>query len=157
MGGFEGAKSDSGDSGLNWRTRIWLVVCECACQWLERNVLPNSQPGNKKILHGFNDFRTYIVLGSLKDPTIFLCTSLMIFLPSRVLSRLFYNNNNTTVSSTSLVLYIRKSYRAVIITYQTTTLSHNLNPLCTEQLESIISSYKPNHTIVLSLVRYFQN
>ena len=49
---------------------------------------------------------------------------------SGVVIMVFNSNKNTAVSSTFLVTYLRESYRSVIVTNQTTTLSHDSNPLC---------------------------
>ena len=62
---------------------------------------------------------------------------------SILVSRRYQNNNNTIISSTFLVPYPQESYRIVIVAYQTTTVSHNSNPLCTEQLESIVYKWVP--------------
>ena len=56
---------------------------------------------------------------------------LMLSLDSRVVSRLSHNNRNTIASPTFLVPNLHESYRTVIITNLTTTVSQNSNTLCT--------------------------
>ena len=95
---------------------------------------PDSQTGYKEIMDGYNIFRTYIVIVSLSDTAnlgqlyIGLCMILGAILVVTLLSQ---NNKNTTVLSTFLVPYIRKSYISVVVANIKTTVSHNSNPLCT--------------------------
>ena len=58
-------------------------------------------PRYKEILDGYNDFRNYVVVGSLKATTNFGRSNVHhIFLSeaSKVVSRIHYNDKNTTLS-----------------------------------------------------------
>ena len=69
------------------------------------------------MLDGYDEFRTYIIVGTLKDTTNFgrlVVLHRMTLEASRVVSRLSCNNNNTTVSSNFLVPYLRESYTLLL-------------------------------------------
>ena len=63
--------------------------------------LSDSQTKYKKILDGYDDFRTYVIVGYMRDTTNFGDLDVLhhiILVSSRVISRISYNNTNTTVS-----------------------------------------------------------
>ena len=99
-----------------------VVMTRHKCQ---RMPLSDLHTGHQEISDNYNDFRTYIIVGSLRDST------------------------NT--------LYLHKSYRTVLVTYQTSTVINSLNPLCNLPRKSIASSYEPKHTSVSIIFCYLQN
>ena len=115
LGGVESATIQSGVSGSNpWRKHRF--------DWWYMSDLPVTRqkchlPRYKEILDGYDDFRTYVIVGSLKCATYFgrldawRCITSE---ASRVVCRIYNNNNNTPISSTFFVPYLRKSYEKVL-------------------------------------------
>ena len=67
-------------------------------------------PRYKEIWDGYDDFRTYIVVGLLRSTTNFVHLGIwrrITLEVSRVVSRISHNNKNTTVSSTLFIPYLR--------------------------------------------------
>ena len=71
-----------------------------------------------KILNGYDNFNTSVVIELLMSPTNFggsyVQFHVMTLKASRVVSRIFLNNNNTTVLPTLFVTYIRESYKLLL-------------------------------------------
>ena len=68
---------------------------------------------HNKILDGYDDFNTYVVIVSLRDTNNFVHSDVqrhvMTLEASRVVSRIYHNNENTAVLSL-LFPYIRESH-----------------------------------------------
>ena len=79
---------------------------------------PESKNEYKEILDGYDDFRTCVIVESLRATTNFGhldAQRRMISGDIRLVSRFSHNNKNTTVPSTFLVTYLCESYRIVIV------------------------------------------
>ena len=74
-------------------------------------------PRYKEILDGCNNFRTYFVIGSLKDDNnsghldVQRC---MILKAGIVVSSIYHNNNNIAVLSTFFAPYLRESRKQLL-------------------------------------------
>ena len=68
-----------------------------------------------KILYYYDEFSTYVVIGSLRSATNFkypyVQRRVITCEASRVLSRIYFNNNKTTVLSTLFIPYVCGSYQ----------------------------------------------
>ena len=87
------------------------------------------RPRQKKTLDGYDDFNTYVVVGSLTATNNFGRLDVQRYAITlearRVVIRLFHNNNNTTVLSTLFIPYLCESYEKIIVTNQITKVSQN--------------------------------
>ena len=100
-------------------------------------------PRHDKILDGYYNFNTYVVLGSLSTTTNFGRTyvqyHVMTSEASRVVSIIYHNNKEYDSIINPLCTISTNILQKSVVTNRTTTVSNNLNPLCTQISESIVS------------------
>ena len=100
-------------------------------------------PRHDKILDGYDNFNTYVVLGSLRTTynfrRLYVRCQLMTSEASRVVSNLSHNNKEYESIINPLRTICTHTLQTIIFANQTTTVSNNLNPLCNQLSKSIIS------------------
>ena len=93
------------------------------------------RPRHEKILDGYDDFNTYVVIGSLRATKNFgrldIQRHVMILEASRVVSRLSHNNKEYDSSINPLRTVSTQILQTCIVTNLTTTVRQNLNLLRT--------------------------
>ena len=94
-----------------------------------------------EILDGNDDFNNYVVVGYLRATNNFGCLGVqchvMTSYDNRVVSRLYHNNKEWKSIINLLHTISKWILISVIVTNQRTTVTQNLNTLCTQRLESI--------------------
>ena len=76
------------------------------------------RPRHNQVLDGYDNFNTYVVVGSLRATTnigrLDLQCHVMNLYASKLLSRIYHNNNNKTVLQNLFVPYLCKSYKQLL-------------------------------------------
>ena len=103
MGQIYGENTD-----LNGGTQVRVLGTSQKCQI----------PMHKKILDGYDDFNSYVVILSFRDTTNFERLDIqrygMSSKASKIVSRTSHNNKNTTVLSTLFLPYLHESYKQLL-------------------------------------------